>query len=111
MATRVMLVHAELAWRAGFGIDWSTTDKDRYLAALTHELEEPGKGKLDAHLQPFVRKGSAMGAIAETIKAAPGLDGSNADTVAGKTGDPALKTRYEAQELKRQGTKSSAKTS
>jgi cell filamentation protein len=52
-----------------------------------------------------------MGAIAEAIKAAPGLDGSNADTVAGNTGDPALKTRYEAQELKRQGTKSSAKTS
>lgn len=39
----IMLVHAELARRAGIGIDWSATDKDKYLAALTEELEEPGK--------------------------------------------------------------------
>lgn len=98
----IMLIHAELTRRAGFNIDWSTTDKDQYLAALTQELDEPGKGKLDAYLQPFIRKGSAMGAIADAIKAAPGLDGSNADAVAGDTRDPTLKARYEAQELKRQ---------
>ena len=92
----IMFIHAELARRAGFGIDWSVTDKDQYLAALTQELEEPGKGKLDAYLRPFMRKGSEMETIADAIKAAPGLDGSNADAVAGDTRDPTLKARYEA---------------
>ncbi|WIW50106.1 hypothetical protein ML401_36975 (plasmid) [Bradyrhizobium sp. 62B] len=32
-------------------------DEARYLAALTQELEEPSKGKLDAYLKPFIRKG------------------------------------------------------
>lgn len=99
----IMLVHAELARRAGIGIDWSATDKDQYLGALTQELEEPGKGRLDAYLRSFVRKDSEMKDIAGAIKAAPGLDGGNADTVAGETSDPMLKSRYEAQELKRRG--------
>jgi len=101
----IMLLHAELARRAGFSIDWAATDKDKYLAALTEELEEPGKGKLDAYLKAFIRKGAAMAAAADSIKGAPGLDGSEADTVAGKTDDPALRARYEAQELKRQKAK------
>ena len=100
-----MLLHAELARRAGFSIDWAATDKDKYLAALTEELEEPGKGKLDAYLKPFIRKGAAIAAAADSIKGAPGLDGSEADGVAGNTNDPALKARYEAQELKRQKAK------
>jgi len=40
--------------------------------------------------------------MADAVKAASGLDGNNADAVAGSTDDPALKARYEAQELKRQ---------
>src|SRR3954468_7897067 len=40
----IMVIHAELARRAGFGIDWSATDKDRYLAALTQEIDTPGQG-------------------------------------------------------------------
>jgi cell filamentation protein len=97
----IMLVHAELARRAGFGIDWGSTGKEDYLTALTAELEDPGKGKLDQYLKPFIRDG-ATGSVADAIKAAPGLDGNNADTVAGSTDDPALKAQYEAQELKRQ---------
>lgn len=104
----IMLIHAELARRAGFGIDWAATDKDQYLAALTQELEEPGKGKLDAYLKPFIRKGSEMKDVGNAIKAAPGLDGDNADAVAGETSDAALKAQYEAQELKRQGAEGSA---
>jgi len=95
----IMLIHAELARRAGIGIDWAATDKDKSLAALTEELEEPGKGKLDAYLKPFIRKGSEMKDIAGAIKGAPGLDGGNADTVAGDTSNPTLKAKYEAQEL------------
>jgi cell filamentation protein len=97
----IMLVHAELARRAAFGIDWGSIGKDDYLTALTAELEDPGKGKLDQYLKPFIRDG-ATGSMADAIKAASGLDGNNADAVAGSTDDPALKARYEAQELKRQ---------
>jgi cell filamentation protein len=97
----IMLVHAELARRAGFRIDWGSTGKEDYLTALTAELEDPGKGKLDQYLKPLVRDG-ATGSVADAIKAAPGLDGNNADAVAGRTVDPALKAQYEAQKLKRQ---------
>jgi cell filamentation protein len=104
----IMLIHAELARRAGIGIDWAATDKDQYLAALSQELEEPGKGKLDAYLKHFIRKGAEMKDIADAIKAAPGLDGGNADTIAGETTDPALKASYQAQELKRKRGQGSA---
>jgi cell filamentation protein len=96
----IMLVHAELARRAGFGIDWGSTGKDEYLAALTAELENPDQGKLDRYLKPFVREGGG-GSVADVIKAAPGLDGNNADAVAGTTDNAALKAQYEAQQLKR----------
>jgi cell filamentation protein len=104
----IMLIHAELARRANIGIDWAATDKDQYLTALTQELEEPGKGKLDAYLKPFIRKGSETKNIADAIKAAPGLDGGNADTVAGETSNLTLKAQYEAQEVKRKGGQDSA---
>lgn len=96
----IMVVHAELARRAGFGIDWGSTGKDEYLAALTAELETPDQGKLDQYLKAFVREG-ASGSVADAIKAAPGLDGNNADAVAGTTDNEALKAQYEAQQLKR----------
>jgi cell filamentation protein len=97
----IMLVHAELARRAGFRIDWGSTGKEDYLTALTAELEDPGKGNLDQYLKPFIRDGAA-GSVGDAIKAAPGLDGNNADAVAGRTDDPALKAQYEAKQLKRQ---------
>jgi cell filamentation protein len=100
----IMLVHAELARRAGFAIDWGSTSKEDYLAALTAELEDPGKGKLDRYLKPLIRDGAA-GSVADAIKAAPGLDGNNADAVAGRTDDPTLNAQYQAQELKRQSAR------
>lgn len=42
-----------------------------------------------------------MRSLAESIKAAPGLDDSNADAVVAKTEDPAFKAGYDARELKR----------
>jgi hypothetical protein len=40
--------------------------------------------------------------LAEEIAQAPGLDGTDEQTeILGSTGDPALKARYEQQELKR----------
>lgn len=104
----IMLIHAKLARRANIGIDWAATDKDQYLAALTQELEEPGKGTLDAYLKQFIRKRSEIKNIADAITAAPGLNGGNADTVAGETSNPTLKAQYEAQEAKRKGGQASA---
>lgn len=47
-------MHSELCRRAGFSIDWPRTKKADYLAALTKEIESPGKDILDAYLKPFV---------------------------------------------------------
>jgi cell filamentation protein, protein adenylyltransferase len=51
----IILVHNELAHRAGIAIDWTKTDQQAYLLALTRELDRPGKGELDEYLKPFVR--------------------------------------------------------
>lgn len=99
----IMLVHGVLAQRAGFSIDWAATDKDQYLAALTKELDDPGKGHLDSYLKPFIRAALPGERLAQAIAQAPGLDGNDAqNSVLSKTTDPELKTRYEQQELKRQ---------
>jgi cell filamentation protein len=50
----IMVIHSELAVRAGIWIDWTKTAKQDYLAALTRELDRPGKGELDVYLKPFI---------------------------------------------------------
>lgn len=50
----MLLVHAELCFRAGMSVDWTRTQKDPYLRALTLEIEAPNDGHLDAYLAPFV---------------------------------------------------------
>jgi cell filamentation protein len=100
----IMVVHAVLAQRAGFSIDWAATAKVDYLSALTKELDDPGKGHLDAYLKPYIRKAVTDDRLAAEIAQAPGLDGTDEQNeILGKTSDPALKTRYEQQELKRGG--------
>jgi cell filamentation protein len=54
----LMVVHIELAHRAGISVDWGRTERAAYLEALTRELDRPGKGELDGYLKPFV--GSAV---------------------------------------------------
>ncbi len=101
----IILVHALLAQRAGFSIDWATTNKGDYLSALTKELEDPGKGHLDAYLRPFIRDAIPKDRLAEEIVQAPGLDGTDEQNeVLGTTSDPALKARYEQQRLMRKGS-------
>lgn len=51
----LMVVHGDLAHKAGISIDWKSTDKASYLTALTHELQRPGEGHLDKYLKPFVQ--------------------------------------------------------
>jgi cell filamentation protein len=97
----IMVLHCVLAQRAGFSIDWVATNKSDYLTALTKELEDPHKRHLDGYLKPFIKSAISPDAFAAKIPAAPGLDGEGEDTVLGRTDDPELKARYEAQELKR----------
>lgn len=98
----IMVVHGVMAQRAGFSIDWAATDKAGYLSALTRELDDPDKGNLDAYLKPFIREAVSADRLADEIARAPGLDGNDEQNeVLGKTSDPALKTRYQQQELKR----------
>jgi cell filamentation protein len=97
----IMVMHCMLAQRAGFSIDWASTNKTAYLAALTEELDEPGRGHLDAYLKPFIQSGVTQNGLAANVSAAPGLDGEGEDVVLGDTEDPELKGQYEAQEMKR----------
>ena len=98
----IMVVHCVMAQRAGFSVDWEATDKAGYLSALTRELDDPDKGNLDAYLKPFIREAVSADRLADEIARAPGLDGNDEQNeVLGKTSDPALKTRYQQQELKR----------
>jgi cell filamentation protein len=69
----IMTVHAELAHRAGIRVEWEKTNKTDYLNALTRELENPGKGELDAYLKPYVQKATDRQAMAETLKELPRL--------------------------------------
>ena len=43
----IMVVHAELAERAGFSVEWTATNKTAYLNALTQEIAQPGARHLD----------------------------------------------------------------
>jgi cell filamentation protein, protein adenylyltransferase len=97
----IMVVHCILAHRAGIRIDWASTDKNAYLAALTRELKEPGQGLLDAYLKPFVQASGADGDLPANVAAAPGLDGLGEEVVLGKTNDAALKAEYDAEKRKR----------
>jgi cell filamentation protein len=95
--------HAVMAQRAGFSIDWSQTNKDDYLRALTQELDRPGKGILDAYLKPFISDPVAYEKLAESVMRTPGIDGGDVATneVLGEANEPSVKAQYEAVVAKR----------
>jgi len=98
----IMVMHSVMVQRAGISIDWAATDKVGYLSALTEELDDPDKGRLDVYLKPFIRGAIGEDRLAAAIVLAPGLDGHDQQNeILGKTSDPAMKARYEQQELKR----------
>ena len=47
----IMVMHGELAYRAGISIDWAKVEKSTYLTVLTQELYFPGKGHLEGASQ------------------------------------------------------------
>jgi cell filamentation protein len=69
----IMVVHTELAKRAGISIEWEKTNKVDYLTALTRELDQPGKGHLDAYLKPYVQKATDRENQIQTLQSLPGL--------------------------------------
>ena len=103
----IMVVHAELAQRAGISIDWAATAKQDYLAALTAELDRPGRGLLDAYLKPFVRPAVGPDRLAVLVSRTQGLSSSvdnplAANQVLGKFTEPVLQERYQHQQEQRQ---------
>lgn len=77
----ILLVFMELSFRAGFAIDWSKTQKDLYLRALSDEIREPSTGHLDRYLQPFVVEISSREEWPGIISGIKGLDGLDKDGI------------------------------
>jgi cell filamentation protein len=92
-----------MAQRAGFCIDWSQTNKDDYLRALSRELDRLGKGILDAYLKPFIRDPVTHEKLADAITRTPGIDGGDVATneVLGEANEQSVKAQYEAIVAKR----------
>lgn len=71
----MLLVHGELCHRAGFAIDWNRSVKSEYLAALTAELDRPGKGILDGYMIDRKRSRLTSDEWHEVLDSLPGLAG------------------------------------
>jgi cell filamentation protein len=101
----IVTIFSVLAQRAGFSIDWSATDKDEYLNALTKEIETPSKGHLDNYLKKFMCDPIALEDLAARVIKAPGIDGraptGDENEVIGNVDAPEVKAQYEAMLLKR----------
>ena len=101
----IVTLFSALAQRAGFSVDWSATDKDAYLDALTKEIEAPSRGHLDNYLGKFIREPIAHEELAAQVINAPGLDGrtpaGDENEVIGNVDAPEVKAQYEAMLLKR----------
>lgn len=74
----MMLVHTELCLRAKILIDWPSTNKAAYLAALTAELKHPDAQHLDSYLASFIRKSRRADDLVLQLLELPGLDGLTA---------------------------------
>ncbi|MCX8517447.1 MAG: Fic family protein [Rhodoferax sp.] len=98
----MLLVHHELAHRAGFSVRWEATNKQEYLDALTQEICSPGQGNLDGYLLPFKAGSLARGHWGERIFSMPGLDGAiDSKDQANLLSDPAVLEKYQQFEARR----------
>lgn len=77
----ILLVFMELAFRAGFTINWSQTTKNDYLRALSDEIGEPSKRHLDCYLRPFVVDIASRDAWPDIIGGIKGLDGLDKENI------------------------------
>lgn len=91
----MLLVHMELCHRAGFAIDWASTNKTDYLHALTQEIESPGRGILDTYLIQHMGPQAARDAWDESLSTIRGLDGlDTANQLEGDPSDPVVAEKY-----------------
>lgn len=98
----MLVVHTELCHRAGFCIEWHRTSKADYLTALSAEIGTPGKGILDAYLQPFLGESQDRQGWGGMIGDLPGLNGkAEGDAVAGNYGDEEVSEQYREFERQR----------
>ncbi len=98
----MLLVHAELCFRANMSINWIDTDKAAYLEALTREIEDPHAGALDQYLLPFIGEKIVRDHWLESISILPGLDGVNAGAdSSAQYADPKVAESYQAFERRR----------
>lgn len=101
----ILTLFSALAQRAGFRVDWSATDKDAYLDALTKEIDAPSKGYLDSYLEQFIREPIAHGQLAAQVIGVPGLDGltsaGDENEVVGNVDAPEVRAQYETMLQKR----------
>jgi cell filamentation protein len=108
----LMVIHTELAQRAGISIDWGVTNKEQYLTMLTQEIDKPSNGILDGYLKPFLRPAVGLNQLAKHIVETKGFDGdqlADVDKILGKVTDPALQARYKEQKQQREGYKKQPK--
>jgi cell filamentation protein len=79
----ILVLHAEMLYRAGISIDRIKTEKTAYLIALTTELNDSGQGHLDHYLEPFICSAIDPQQSASLLKSLKGLgstttsDGTN----------------------------------
>lgn len=74
-------IFMELCYRAGFAINWSRTNKDDYLQALSDEIREPFQGHLDNYLKPFVTAITSRDEWPQMIGGIRGLDGLDKEDI------------------------------
>ncbi len=77
----ILLVFMELAYRAKFAIDWSKTNKDEYLRALSCEIRDPAKRHLDHYLKPFIVNISSRKQWPDIIGGIQGLNGLDSEVL------------------------------
>ena len=98
----MLVVHAELCFRASMSIDWASTEKTAYLNALTREIETPNATHLDDYLRNFIGPKIARDQWTTIITDLPGLDGMQVgQDVSAPYSDPGVLERYHAFEQRR----------
>ena len=98
----MLLIHAELCFRANMSVNWMRTNKQSYLDALTQEIESPNEGHLDAYLKPFIDKQIPRENWLKSVSDLQGLDGIDIQSaIAAGYSDPVTEKEYLAFERRR----------
>lgn len=103
----MLLIHSELCHRAGFCVEWSRTNKNDYLRALSEEIESPSRGILDDYLRDFIAISQGRDLWNSSIHDIRGLNGEDhiPNTVDGDYTDARVAQEYRAFDMKRESSK------